>query len=384
MSSWPTTVKAIHAAFAVGITDESGMALPIYMEGTSGSGKTAFCGGISRGFGLMFQSLAATGVAPEIGGGFPYPDLVQGVMRYLPDQRVMNIIDAGEGGAAMMFDELPDASRSVQASLHAPWLDGQWGEHKTPQHARIACGNPPHISTTGGSLSTPMAKRCIHFEYAPDAVWVAEGEEMGWPDTEPLVPVGKEWNANIQKWRVLLGAFYRRFPDWLDADYPNFPSEIRASIKNSDASPCPRTWSAARTFAAYADYYELGHDVLSLLIEGCVGHAAAQKFLTYIRELDLPDPEEVLRNPMGVTLPNRGDQIFAIIRSVVVAVVTRNNVERYEAAWQFAVRLKDEGHGGAAALAVPDLARNMPKGMGKMPKVVGEFLPLLKDAGIIS
>ena len=381
--NWSTTYKAIQAAVACALTDTSGNSLPAYLEGTSGSGKTEAAKSLAKSFGKYFESKAATQCSPEIFAGFPYPDQIAGVMRYLPDSAAERIDEAGEGGSVVLLDELADAPRTVQAALHGPWLEGQWGDKKLPRHARIACSNPPHISTTGGSLSRPMAKRCIHFEYAPDGVWWAEREEMGWPVEEPLVPLGSEWNSNQAKWRVLLGAFMRRFPDYFDADDRNFPSEIRAGIKDSDASPCARTWSAVRVFAAYADYYDLGANVLAVLVEGCVGHASAQKFLTYVRELDLPDPEQVLSDPMGVTLPNRGDQIFAVVRSVVVAVVERNTVERYEAAWQFAVRLKDEGHGGAAALAVPELARNQPKGLGRLPKVAAEFLPLLKEAGLV-
>ncbi|MEU3068441.1 hypothetical protein ABZ712_16275 [Streptomyces sp. NPDC006906] len=59
--------------------------------------------------------------------------------------------------------------------------------------------------------------------------------------------------------------------------------------------------------------------------------------------MDLPDPEELLADPAGAVLPERGDLRQAALDGVVAAVRTRPDRARWDAAWALFVRALDTG-----------------------------------------
>ena len=67
------------------------------------------------------------------------------------------------------------------------------------------------------------------------------------------------------------------------------------------------------------------------LVYGCVGEAAGTVFLRWLSDLDLPDPESILRNPASLKLPVRGDMALAILGSVLNRVRENNSPGRWEA-----------------------------------------------------
>ena len=97
--------------------------------------------------------------------------------------------------------------------------------------------------------------------------------------------------------------------------------------------------------------------------------------------MDLPDPEEVLADPDGFELPERGDRAFAALSAIVAAVASNTTPERWAVAWRVL---------GRAGAAVPDvaataartLARCRPDG-APVPAEVKVFLPVLRDAGLL-
>jgi len=119
-----------------------------------------------------------------------------------------------------------------------------------------------------------------------------------------------------------------------------------------------------------------------MLLEGCVG-PAAMEFLTWANNLDLPDPEEVLANPTTFPIPERNDQILAVCNAVVARVLSNNTAKRWNAGWQVLARIEDSGRGGIAAVGAPNLARNWPKDARGFPPAAKEFMPLLKQAGLL-
>jgi hypothetical protein len=120
------------------------------------------------------------------------------------------------------------------------------------------------------------------------------------------------------------------------------------------------------------------------LMSGCVGETAAHEFLTYARELDLPDPEDVLRNPKALRLPERGDRAYAVLVGVVAAVLANNTEKRWNRAWDVLAVAVNDGKPDIAAGAARSLAFNRPKGNLLPPTSIDAFLPLLKEAGLMT
>jgi hypothetical protein len=66
-------------------------------------------------------------------------------------------------------------------------------------------------------------------------------------------------------------------------------------------------------------------------LAGLVGDQALP-FLEYREMLNLPDPEDILKDPRRFVLPDRVDRAYAICYSLAGAVINHNTPDRWEAA----------------------------------------------------
>jgi len=137
---------------------------------------------------------------------------------------------------------------------------------------------------------------------------------------------------------------------------------------------------SARLLAASA---RAGEDVQAILVGGCVGEGPALEFLSWRRNLDLPDPEDILRDPDAFMVPERGDQAFAVLTAVVTAAVGNLTSERWMAAWTVLARAADQGAKDIAAASAKALAQARKPGLPLPQKELREFIPLLQKGGLM-
>ena len=114
---------------------------------------------------------------------------------------------------------------------------------------------------------------------------------------------------------------------------------------------------------------------------GSVGEGPAIEFLTWAAECDLIDPEVLLADPTGYTLPARGDRALAVLSGVAAAVVADPTVERWQAAWEV-VGIAATTHPDIAATAARVLASCRPEG-AVAPATAAALAPVLRTAGIL-
>ncbi|MEM4204581.1 MAG: hypothetical protein QXS54_10980, partial [Candidatus Methanomethylicaceae archaeon] len=131
------------------------------------------------------------------------------------------------------------------------------------------------------------------------------------------------------------------------------------------------------------DAVQAGEDVLASLVCGCVGEGTGLEFLAWRRALDLPDPEEILRDPSGFRIPSRGDQAFAVLTAVVAAAVSNLTADRWMAAWAVLARAAEQGAKDIAAAAAKALAAARKPNLPLPQKELREFIPLLQKGGLI-
>jgi hypothetical protein len=139
---------------------------------------------------------------------------------------------------------------------------------------------------------------------------------------------------------------------------------------------------ASRLVAA-ADAAKAGEDVAASLVAGCVGEGAGLEFLAWRKALDLPDPEEVLRNPEKFRVPDRGDQAFAVLTAVVSAAVGNLTKDRWLAAWAVLARAAEQGAKDIAAASAKALAQARKPGLPLPQKELQGFIPLLQKGGLM-
>ncbi|MFD0478251.1 hypothetical protein ACFQ0B_66280 [Nonomuraea thailandensis] len=79
---------------------------------------------------------------------------------------------------------------------------------------------------------------------------------------------------------------------------------------------------------------------------GAVGEAAGFELLSWLRDLDLPDPAALLADPTA-PLPDRVDRVHAVLGSVVAHVAADGSADAWQRAWQVI---------GRVARRTPDVA----------------------------
>ena len=131
---------------------------------------------------------------------------------------------------------------------------------------------------------------------------------------------------------------------------------IFAKIPNDDVDGRP--WPSRRSWDKVSRYMtELDGDSLLSAVMGCVGEGPALEFLHWCRELDLPDPHELLRNPGQFTVPERGDQAYAVLSSVVMAATEDITEEKWLACWRILARAGEQGKKDVASFAAMRLVK---------------------------
>jgi hypothetical protein len=122
-------------------------------------------------------------------------------------------------------------------------------------------------------------------------------------------------------------------------------------------------------------------DVRAALVRGAVGDGAGIELLSWLVEMDLPDPEAVLADPDSFVVPERGDRAYAALASVAAAVRADATPERWAAGWRVLAKAGERAP-DVAAVAARVLAACRPAGATAPPEVA-LFLPLLRDAKLL-
>jgi len=345
---------------------------PVLAWGPPGVGKTAVITALAASLSLPLEVVLASIREPADFSGLPV--IREDGVRMEPPAWARRL--AREGKGILFLDEISTAPPAVQAALLRVVLDRVVGDLELPPGvAVVAAANPPEQAAGGWDLSPPLANRFCHLTWTLDSgAWV-DGMIRGWP-SPTVSPLPKGWEAGIPSARSLVAAFIRHRPHLL-LQLPE--SEEQAGR----AWPSPRSWDMASRLLAAADAAKAGEDVAASLVAGCVGDGPAMEFLSWRRNLDLPDPEAVLAAPDSFKVPERGDQAFAVLTAVVTAAVGNLTRDRWLAAWTVLARAADQGAKDIAAAAAKALAQARRHDLPLPQKELQGFIPLLKQGGLM-
>ena len=355
--------------------------VPVLLVGEPGNAKTSIIEALFREFCVDFHTSIAALYDPPYYGGYPLPsgDAEHRHVSLIPNDWVRRLAaSAARGRVGLFFDEISSAPPATRAALMRGILDGVWGDTKIEGAACVAAMNPPHLAEAGIELSAPLANRFLHIAWTPPIEWWTEQMLQDFPAPRRLPQVPDDRSVWARDAKVLLSAYSVRFPGSIQS----CPDSAEA---RSHAWPSLRTSTWARDL--YAACLSIGagpdSDLAHILLSGCVGEGPAREFLTYAKELDLPDPEELLRDPSRLRLPERGDRAYAVLTSVAAAVLTNNTPERWCRSWEVLAQAVEQKRGAAAATSARLLADNKPAGVKSMPKALDAFVPLLEAAGML-
>jgi hypothetical protein len=118
-------------------------------------------------------------------------------------------------------------------------------------------------------------------------------------------------------------------------------------------------------------------------LAGLVGDQALP-FLEYRETLNLPDPEDILRSPHTLVLPDRTDRAYAVCYSLGGAVLNNRTPERWQAA-MIALGVASRKNADIPTAAARTLCdrRNRPEGVTRLPDECRPFFELMQLAKLV-
>ncbi|MFF5335375.1 AAA family ATPase [Streptomyces sp. NPDC013181] len=349
---------------------------PVLLWGEPGIGKSAGLEQLAAGLGLELETVIASVHEPSDFAGLPVvgdDPATTGVPMAPPDWAVRL---AGRGQGLLFFDELSSAPPAVQAALLRVVLERRVGSLRLPDGVRIvAAANPPSSAADGWHLSPPLANRFVHLHWTHDPRTVARGMAGTWPTAPvPVVDPARAAGA-VARARGAVSGFLTARPGLVH----HLPTDAEGRGR---AWPSPRTWDMALRLLATGYATGTGRDAVAAALTGAVGDGAGIELLSYLENLDLPDPDRVLADPDAFALPERGDRQLAFLIAVVAAVQADLTRSRWEAGWAVLAKAVEAGVPDVAARAAVDLA-SMRDTDWPVPEGIDAFLELLQLSGAL-
>lgn len=362
--------ESVRAAMAVAVAAR----VPVLLWGGAGLGKSSAVREMAAAAGLPCETVIASIREPSDFAGLPIVAEGGSAVHFAPPTWAQRLSSAGDG--VLFLDEISTAPPAVQAALLRVVLERTVGDLQLPDGvAVIAAANPPEQAADGWDISPPLANRFCHLDWdLPAGEW-ADGILGGF--TQPAVPrlPADDLQAALLAARASVGAFVTARPHLLHAHPGNEAAAGRAW-------PSPRSWDMAARLLAAAQISGSLPKVTALLVASAIGPAAAAEFLAWREDLDLPDPEWVLRNPSAFRVPDRGDRAYAALAALTAAVIANNTPARWEAAWQAIAAATGKSQPDLAVAAVRSLIAHRPDGAVPPADVLMTMTPVLRTAGL--
>jgi hypothetical protein len=307
--------------------------LPVLLWGQPGIGKSSVIEQLAADLGLPLETVIASVHEPSDFAGLPIigPDPARDGIPMAPPDWAVRLHRAGRG--VLFLDELSSAPPAVQAALLRVVLERRVGSLTLPPAVRIiAAANPADTAADGWQLAAPLANRFVHLPWVHDPAVVVRGLGGCWPHVSPprLSSTGLE--EAVGRARQLVAAFLTARPDYTH----RLPTGVEA---RGGAWPSPRTWDMAVRLLAFAFASTADEEALAILLRGVIGDGAGLELLAHRERAELPDPEDLLRDPAGFGSPERGDLVHAMLTSMVDAIRRRPSRDRWDAGWAVLARM---------------------------------------------
>lgn len=352
--------------------------IPVMLEGDPGTAKSAITEGLARSLGRHCEVVLSSLREPADFGGLP--DRTPEGVRLLAPGFAHRLAASRRG--LLFLDEVTHAAPAVQAALGRVVLDRVVGECDMGLKTSIVLAGNPAESGGCQSIIEMLNNRMARIQWQmPLDVWF-DGALSGFAD-----PIGvflpEGWGAGIATALARIVSFLRK--------NPALATTSAEAAANMASYPTIRSWTAAARAVAAAQSIGYGplSEVSADLVRSLVGEAAARSYTVWVQTQDLADPEDVLADPKGFTLPTRGDRVCTLLDSVVAAALskgTRTDAEisaRYAAAWIVLGRVMDAGSKDLAVPAATTLARSRPP-FCAVPAEAAKLHSILTAAGLLA
>lgn len=300
--------------------------LPIMVAGPPGCGKSGVVEGMTRKLGYDCAVFHPVVSDPTDFKGFPWVNKDTGTADFIPFGDFARLITTKRPTVAFL-DDVGHAPKAVQATLMQPLFARTLNGKRISDTVSFVLATNRRCDKAGvEGIIDPIINRCLVYEIAPDrdtflAYWVKAGH------------------------RPEVMAFLRVMPKHLytpkkSADIENFPSY--------------RTWE----FASRILERNLPADLEAVALTGAVGEGTAGEFMAYLKLFrDIPDPDEVIKNPHKAKVPDKADILYALC----AALAYRANDATLDGITAYADRMIKAGREEMAVYLMGDVLNKSPQ-----------------------
>ena len=285
---------------------------PAFLWGPPGVGKSDIIAQVAKRLDMQLVDRRAATMGPTDAQGFPCPDTIEGVMKWLPPDFLPPMMikkevttTTGKGKTAktttsiemvpndskgiLFLDELNQAVPAIQATLYQLLLDRRIGNYTLPDGWSIlAAGNRESDRANAQRMPSALALRLVHLDYDINVDdWCEWALEQG-----DMVPTE-------------LLAFIRFKPGLLHKFDPS-----------QRVSPNPRSW----VFVGQLTHSKLDAIVETELFNGAVGEGPATEYRAFLQIYrDLPTVNSIKLNPDTVPIPSSPAVNYALTAALAAA-----------------------------------------------------------------
>ncbi len=320
-----TEARAIALAVAIYVK------IPVLLWSLPGQGKSSFIHSISRSYKFRDETIVGSAYEPSDFLGVPF--LGGNEMHYSVPPWAKRVIES-DIPTILFFDEISNSPGAVQAATLRVILEKVVGDNvRLPDNTRIvAAANPTSVNASGAFMTAPNKNRFLHLDWYLTPEYFNQGMSTGFPTIKfPKFPNKDSFEQKKRLMKSLVGAFILRNPDMLaSTENDIIASDDSDEFKATDmAFPSPRTWENAAILYAAATFGRIDGrpipaSVAHLLVAGSVGTAAAIKFISFVNNLDIPDPGPILDGSSKWTSAGkRPDVVYAALASMYATLSQR-------------------------------------------------------------
>lgn len=381
--------------------------LPVIVDGKPGSAKTSRIGQAAKECGLHMVTVIASLREPADFLGLPIPEgmpiapanskaaLAHDVeealvprVRYAPPAWAVEVAEAKRG--IVFLDEINTAPPAVQAALLRPPLDGTVGDLVLPPTVRFVAAKNAVEDAGGYDMSMPLANRFGHLSWDTPSVEGWAEYMMSGDDGLPSGMSAEQLEKNVlSRWPEPYAKAKATVIGFLRANRSLMLKSPEASSEAaSRAFPSPRTWEMATRVIAGSEIHGLSMAETDELVTAFIGRAASKELAVYSKELDLPDPADILDGKTKFEMDDRLDRTHVVIGSCAALICPTDaakRIPRTVAMWNLLTEvIKD-----SSDLAVPAcralIKANLATGNKQVLEAASPTLvalaPMLKNAG---
>jgi hypothetical protein len=384
--------KILHAALFCP-SPEGWWGLPILLWGRPGTGKTAFLGDAAGRAGLPYKRISPAEQGECGFGVTPVPD-GNGFLMFPPP--IWSKPFTTNGGGLIFVDEISTAPPALQAPLLGLVQLRTLGDYQFPSRTRmVGAANETRDAAGGWDLAPALANRFGHYDWeglSPNDWCVAlMGGFTNMEESEgPRVSAEAEEKRVMDAWPAamawasgLVAGFIKRRPELLHKQ------PASGDAKSSRAWPSNRTVHYATTALASARVHGLDEIDTDELVAGFVSLPWVSEFRTWMVNLDLPDPADVLDGKVAWKHDGRRlDRTLVVLQSCAALVApekAEKKKERGNKCWELiGTVLKDAADCAIPAARVLKAANMIVTSQYPAYLEIGhKLLPIMVSAGIV-